>query len=171
VGWVVIKLDIGSIPEGESHIDLSAGASELGVSLESGRLESPVRAGFDVSRKGNELLLRGTASVTAILECARCLDEYTYILEAPIQLWCVIGAETGEGEQRENIMEIPSGAKVADLADHLRSELLVLVPFKPLCRDDCKGLCSKCGANLNIEACSCKSEKHDSRWDALKDIK
>lgn len=166
----MIKLDIGSIPEGESHIELSADASELEVELEGGRLESPVTADFDVSRTGSDLLLRGTASVTAVLECSRCLEEYTYVLKAPIDIWCIVGAEIGQEEERENVIEIPVGAKYVDLAGHLRSELLVLVPFKPLCRDACKGLCTKCGANLNVDRCNCAADRHDGRWDALKDI-
>ena len=167
----MIKLDIGSIPDGESHVDLSADASELEVELEGGRLESPVTADFDVSRTGNDLFIRGTAAVTAVLECARCLEEYTCVLKAPIELWFIVGAETGEEEERENVIEIPVGAKYVDLAGHLRSELLVLVPFKPLCKDTCKGLCPKCGANLNVDSCTCTTEGRDDRWDALKDIK
>jgi uncharacterized protein len=167
----MIKLDIGSIPEGESHIELSADASELEVELEGGRLESPVTADFDVTRTGNDLLLRGTACATAVLECARCLEEYTCVLKAPIELWFIVGVETGEEEDRENVIEIPVGAKYVDLASHLRSELLVLVPFKPLCGDACKGLCPHCGANLNVDRCNCTTEGHDDRWDALKDIK
>jgi uncharacterized protein len=167
----VIKLDIGSIPEGESHIELSADASELEVELEGGRLESLVTADFDVSRTGNDLFLRGTSSVTAVLECSRCLEEYTCVLKAPIEIWCIVVGEGAEEQGRENVVEIPVGAKYIDLAGHLRSELLVLVPFKPLCRDACKGLCPKCGANLNVDRCNCTTERHDSRWDTLEDIK
>lgn len=167
----MIKLDIGSIPEGESHIDLTADAEELQVTLEGARLESPIRVSFDIDRKGDDILLRGTASVKAVLECARCLDEYALILEAPVQLWCVAGVEKRESEGREDVIEVPAGAKFVDLSDCLRSELVVLIPFKPLCKNDCKGLCPICGANLNMNGCSCEAGGYDSRWDALRDIK
>jgi uncharacterized protein len=167
----VIKLDIGSIPEDESHVDLTADASELEVTLEGARLEASVKVGLDIDRKGNDILLRGTASVRAVLECARCLDEYALIIEAPVHLWCIVGADTSESEGREDVIEVPTGAKYADLTDYLRSELVVLVPFKPLCREDCKGLCPICGANLNVTRCSCDAGGYDSRWDALRNIK
>lgn len=169
----MIKLDIGSIPEGPSHVDLSGEASELGVTLDGGRLESRIEVELDATRTGNDIFLKGRARVKAVLDCARCLEEFTYILQTPIELWCVVrggGEDVGDGE-RENLIEVPAGMKYVDLSDHLRSELLVLIPLKPLCKDDCKGLCPTCGVNLNLTACSCERELHDGRWDALKDLK
>jgi uncharacterized protein len=170
----VIKLDIGSLPDGFSHTDLSVEASELDVALEGGHLESPVEIGLDVTRTGRDIIVRGKASVTAVLECARCLEEYTYVLESPLELLCLT-AEEGGGpdfdDDREHVIEMPVGAKYVDLADHVRSELLVLVPLKPLCTESCKGLCPRCGANLNDTQCSCSSESSDDRWDALRNMK
>jgi uncharacterized protein len=171
---VVIKLDIGLIPEGSSHLDLSADASELGVEMEGGGLQSPVTVSLDVNRTGNDIFLRGKANVTAMLECARCLDEYTLVLEVPVELWCLVASGTDEkeaGVERENVIEVPVRGKYVDLSDYLRSELLVVVPLKPLCKPDCQGLCPRCGANLNAAGCSCETEGHDNRWDALKKIK
>jgi uncharacterized protein len=169
----VIKLDLGTIPEGSSHTDLSVDVSELDVTPEGGRLESPLEIGLDVKRTGNDIYLKGRAVVTAVLECARCLEEYAYVLDSPVEWWVIIGGPGGApvSEERENVIDVPQGAKFVDLADHVRSELLVLVPLKPLCREECKGLCPRCGANLNETTCSCHIEKHDSRWDALKKIK
>ena len=170
----MIKLDIGKLPEGASHVDLTADASALGVTLEDGRLESPVEVSLDVNRKGDDILLRGWASVKAVLECGRCLEEYVCLLKSPVELWCMPRGE-GEGangcEDRENVIEITGGARYVDLADHVRSELLVLVPLKPLCDEACKGLCPKCGTNLNNTACGCDIDNHDSRWNALKKLK
>ena len=170
----MIKLDIGSLPDGVSHVDLTAEASELGVSLESARLESPVEVKLDIDRRGDEIFLKGRASVKAVLECARCLEEYCYVLESPVELLCMIGGEPGEVggcEDRENVIEARGGTKYVDLADHVRSELLVLIPLKPLCQESCKGLCPMCGTNLNISACTCDTKSDDSRWDALKKLK
>ena len=169
----MIKLDLGSLPEGSTHLDLTAEASDLGADPEGGRLESPVRVSLDVTRSGNDILLRGTAEVEARLECARCLEEYRLRLESPVELWVVLGGaqEDGEEQERENVIEVPAGVNWIDLAGYLRSELLVLIPLKALCKRDCRGLCPICGTNLNRASCSCHREDHDSRWDALKKIK
>jgi uncharacterized protein len=168
----MLKIDIGSIPDGSSELDVSADASELDVSLEGARLTGPVELRLSVTRNGDDILLRGTARVQAIFECARCLEEYRLVLEAPIELWCIAGAgsQASDGE-RDNVLELPAGARQADLTDYIRSELVVLLPLKPLCSDTCRGLCPVCGVNLNFHECSCRRESGDGRWDALKKIK
>ena len=169
----MIKLEIASLPEGSSHIDLTVEAGELGVSLEGGRLTSPIKVSLDATRNLNEILLRGTAWVTAVLECARCLDEFSFAVESHLDIWCILGGGDKDARvpERDNVIEAPVEAKYIDLTDHLRSELMVLIPLKPLCKQDCKGLCPLCGINLNHEQCSCHSESHDARWDALKKIR
>jgi uncharacterized protein len=52
----------------------------------------------------------------------------------------------------------------------LREQVLLAVPLKVICRQDCKGLCPQCGKNLNTESCSC-AEPTDERWSALKELR
>ena len=169
----MLRLEIGALPEGLSHVDLSGDVSEWRDSLEGGRLESPVMVALDVDRKGHDIFIKGRASVKAMLECGRCLEEYTCTLETPIRLWVILRRPKGEtdAEDRENVIVVQAGAKYADLTDHVRSELLVQIPFKQLCRADCKGLCPECGTNLNAGDCGCRVKRHDSRWGALRKLK
>ena len=169
----MINLDIGRVPEGHSHFDIEADAAGLETSLEDGRLESRVSLRLDLDRRGGDIFIKGTVEARAVLGCSRCLKEYSLELEAPLELWCIVGGEPdAEGEEdRENVMRVSAGAKFADLAGPVRTELLVLLPLKPLCDQDCKGLCPRCGIDLNASSCSCAPEGHDSRWDALNKIK
>jgi len=168
----LIKLDIGRVPEGHSHLDLEAGASDLEADLEDGRLESPVNLSLDLDRRGGDVFIKGTAAAGAVLGCSRCLKEYSLELEAPLQLLCVVVGESDAGEEdRDNVIRVSPGARFVDLAGPVRSELLVLLPLKPLCDQECKGLCPRCGIDLNVSSCSCGPEGHDSRWDALNKIK
>jgi uncharacterized protein len=57
------------------------------------------------------------------------------------------------------------------LEDALREQVLLAVPLKTLCREDCKGLCPHCGKNLNESQCSCAEQREDPRWAALKEIR
>jgi uncharacterized protein len=172
---MVIRLDIGSLPEGTSHLDIEEDPSCLEIDLEGGRLLAPLKISLDVVRTGDQIYVTGGASVKAFFECARCLDEYSCVIEGPIQMVVMIGDEaSGPGEDEaeahgeEGLMKIGRGAKSIDLTDAVRTELLVRAPLKPLCKNDCRGMCPKCGANLNKGACSCEAEDRDSRWDALK---
>jgi uncharacterized protein len=57
------------------------------------------------------------------------------------------------------------------LEDVLREQVLLALPLKAICREDCKGFCPHCGRNLNQEQCNCTEPLDDLRWSALKDIR
>jgi len=58
-----------------------------------------------------------------------------------------------------------------DLRSDICENLLLMIPMKRLCKEDCLGLCATCGANLNLETCHCKSATIDARWEKLKNLK
>jgi len=53
----------------------------------------------------------------------------------------------------------------------MREQFYLALPMKPLCREDCKGLCPRCGEDLNVKGCGCVIETADPRWEALKTLK
>ena len=57
------------------------------------------------------------------------------------------------------------------LEDVLREQVLLALPLRAVCREDCKGLCPHCGKNLNLEQCNCAEPLEDPRWSVLKDLK
>ncbi|MFC1650770.1 DUF177 domain-containing protein [Candidatus Latescibacterota bacterium] len=67
----------------------------------------------------------------------------------------------------DNLIFLPFGEDSIDISENVHDALLLAVPLKPVCKDDCKGLCTQCGANLNISDCSCAKNNTDSRWQAL----
>ena len=167
----MLRLDIGSLPDGLTHVDLTADTSDWGEVPDGvGRLESPVRLSLNVTRNGRDIYVKGSAGVTSVLECGRCLEEYAFPLEAPIEIWVIVGGES-DSEDRENVIEVPAGCRYADLRELVRSELLLQVPLKQVCKVDCKGLCPVCGANLNTAPCGCRAESHDARWESLKKLR
>jgi len=169
----LIKLDIGGVPDGRSHYDIEADASELEANLEEARLGSPIKLSLDLDRRGSDIYIRGKAGARMVLGCSRCLNEFPLEIEASLDLLCIVGGEgdvAGE-EDPESVIRVSHGARFVDLAGPVRSELLVLLPLKPLCDQGCKGLCPRCGIDLNVSTCSCDSDSHDSRWDVLNKIK
>ncbi len=167
-----MKIDIDSIPEGYSHISLCEDPSELGVVDEAISFEEPIRIELDASRGEREILLRGRATTDVTLECARCLERYKMKVEAEIDVMYLIGGgSSSSGAEETNVIDLPLGARSIDISDEVRTELLVVIPIKPLCDPGCKGLCPICGTNLNTGSCACEHDNHDSRWDALRKLK
>lgn len=154
--------------EGEAAIDtLAAGPDTY-------RLEGPVSWSVDVTNTGEALLVMGAARATAATDCARCLDEVSYDLSGDIEGYFVIDGEEGEAPEDlegDEFSLLPE-SHVIDLVPLIEQALLLELPLVPLCADDCKGLCPRCGANLNEGPCSCAAEDEGPRgpFSALKDF-
>jgi uncharacterized protein len=123
----------------------------------------------------NDIRVVGDFSTTVELPCARCLDPITRDVASAFDLlYRPLGADAGKEELSVTAVEAEVSYYQGEgllLEDLLREQVLLALPLKAICRDDCKGLCSHCGKNLNLEQCNCAEPIDDPRWSALKDIK
>jgi uncharacterized protein len=99
-------------------------------------------------------------------ECRRCLADVSAEVAADSHL---IFAESGveDADDASDVFVLDPGARTLDMRPAVREEWLLAVPAFPLCRPDCKGLCPRCGADLNAGPCECPPPS-DTRWDALR---
>lgn len=113
---------------------------------------------LDVSKVSGGALVSGEVETEVSGECGRCL--------APVS------RKVTTGEFRFYV-ETPPGMEVCDISDEVRTEITLALPMNLLCKDDCRGLCPECGADLNREKCSCKpkSSRGSGVWDALDGLK
>jgi uncharacterized protein len=123
----------------------------------------------------------GTAQLT--VPCGRCLAPITVDLPVDFELTLVPqdeydDAPRAEGSGRVAGTFVPANAeedtysgKEIELDPLLREQLLLALPGYPVCREDCKGLCSVCGGNLNDRECGCDRHVPDPRWAGLKNVK
>lgn len=119
-------------------------------------------------------VLRMNLSYPQTLSCVRCLEPVDAPEEIEVALLLV---EDGEGESeeereldREDLGIVTLTEPEIDTREVALEHLQLAVPMKPLCRDDCKGLCGHCGQNLNQGSCDCEPET-DPRWSALQALK
>ncbi|MDH3329401.1 MAG: DUF177 domain-containing protein [Desulfobulbaceae bacterium] len=138
----------------------------------------PVTATLFFARKGeSKIEVRGKLKASLLLACDRCLEDYTYKIDAPIQLifevndpehhWRVQDLDGGEVDIDTVLLDEPK----IDVGDILRQQLFLALPEKQLCRQTCAGLCSVCGANLNQGSCSCAREEKSSPFSVLAQLK
>jgi uncharacterized protein len=123
-----------------------------------------------------DFLLTASIAYDQTLVCDRCLKSARDRVESDLQLLLVTG-EDPVSEERELEAEDLGRVVVGDEDDEVDLDPILLeqmqlqVPMKPLCRPDCAGLCSQCGADLNQSPCSCATQEGDPRWAALEEIK
>ncbi|MGQ0712385.1 MAG: YceD family protein [Gemmatimonadaceae bacterium] len=100
--------------------------------------------------------------------CRRCLTALSAPVREDVHL---IFAETDDAESEDpDVFALPAGAHQVDLRRAMHEQWLLSAPRFALCRDDCRGLCPRCGTDLNVAPCTCEAET-DSRWDALRKLR
>jgi uncharacterized protein len=122
-----------------------------------------------------DIRLRGRLSAGLELQCARCLAPVPQDVSRQFELlYRPLGADAGRDELSVTDAEAEIGYYQGEgvlLEDVLREQVLLALPLKTICQENCKGLCPQCGKNLNQEQCSCTVAVEDPRWEALKDIR
>jgi uncharacterized protein len=133
------------------------------------------------TKLGRKVLVQAKATVPLKGVCKRCLrpltlDEQVDVVRAYIPADQVRAQHERHGEDveasfdPETVDEEPYEGKEIDLKSAVREQILLQIPGSPLCREDCRGLCAKCGKDLNEGDCGCDQTVMDPRWVALKGI-
>lgn len=119
--------------------------------------------------------LDGHLNGTLSLDCTRCVEPMAKTLDLDFRAIFVDASSPNAAEEHEVKEEALDESFVEDgridLAEVVREQILLALPEQIFCREDCLGLCPKCGANLNLIDCSCASDEVDPRWAALKSLK
>jgi len=116
--------------------------------------------------------LKSKVLTTLVLTCSRCLDRFAFNVNVPLKVIYTNRLLRNEPKEkcmdkRDVALSYYSGDEI-QIDDDVMGAIVLSIPMKPLCREDCKGLCPVCGANLNYEKCTCKTEQVDPRLEKLK---
>ena len=129
-------------------------------------LSEPVLASGTVRNTAGVLVMKGEITTTLHGVCDRCAADFDEALEFPIDV--VLVTELSN-EDSEDEWVFPLEGDSADLDDIIRTVLVLNMDSQLLCSDDCKGLCCRCGKNLNDGPCGCQKEI-DPRFAALRQL-
>ena len=158
----VRELELGPLVlKGEVlETDLGFDASEL-------RLLDKVLVSLTAERQLREVRIRGDFRAGIELPCSRCLEPVRFPILAKFDQFYESNADhrlVGEIELQERDTEIAffSGDFI-EVADIAREQILLSLPMKPICQEQCQGLCPHCGKNRNLDACNCDSVLVDPR--------
>jgi uncharacterized protein len=135
-------------------------------------LDGPLYVSLHAQEAGSgEVVVRGRFEGTRLTECRRCLEPVKRPLAQTLTLVYVseemLSAQERGGDERP----IPPRAREIELAEAVREELLLTLDPYVVCESACKGLCPRCGVNLNHQTCECVAGEPDPRWEALRTLK
>jgi len=149
--------------------------AEIDLDGESVRLIGPLVFNGEIQRTERKGHLSGAVEGDVSIDCTRCLEPIERHLMLPFR---AIFVDPGDEEVKADVEisdealdeSIVAGGRI-DLAEVVREQVLLAMPEQAFCREGCRGLCPKCGSNLNLIDCKCADDEIDPRWAALKNLK
>jgi uncharacterized protein len=109
----------------------------------------------------------GKVKVTLELPCSRCLKTFAYYLEADVELAVKDDLPPDELPDQDVVL---FGNGLIDMKPVIKAAVALELPFIPLCKPDCRGLCGNCGIDRNNAVCNCDERSVDLRWEKLKEL-
>lgn len=168
-------IEVSQIPAEGLDVSLPAEKLELGDSP--GLWDGPasVQAQLHLERSGRGLVIGGAFVGDVALICSRCLEPFHFQTQERFDLYCAVGLPATPREERElaaDELDVTYLEEGRINTDHLlRESVLLSLPVQPLCREDCRGLCPHCGANLNLTSCGCQEPDVDLRLQILRKLR
>ena len=150
----VIKKDLHLVFENE---DILKDSEDIKIS-------SPIKLLGTLSNLNAVISLDGNLTCEVNLLCSRCLEDFKYLIDIEIH-----EKFTSNQEVEDDDINFFEGDSI-DLTNIIENNIVMALPVKKLCREECKGLCHKCGANLNHSECKCGNDNVDPRMAKLKEL-
>lgn len=169
-----MKLDLTRYRQPLAHFARTFQPDDVGDDADSYRVAGPVYLDFDIHKDKSKFRLVGTLGTELELTCGRCLDSYRLPVSLSFDLQYLPAASASTAAEEEVDTEDLGTSYYRDdqidLKELLREQFYLALPMKPLCREDCHGLCAQCGTNLNTGSCDCAPVWEDPRLAALKGL-
>jgi uncharacterized protein len=154
--------DLLASPGSSREVHLSQGIPGLSTELAEIPPQTPVHIDVLLESVVEGILVSGPLSGTVTYRCARCLKSFTEVLSLEV-------TELFARDAVDDDDEYPLVDGTIDLEQMVRDAVLLSMPFSPLCRRDCLGLCERCGGDRNLGECECPP-RVDPRWAELESL-
>ncbi len=163
-----MRITVSEIPPEGRDID-----ETLSIEVDEG-VFSEASVHLHLERVDEDVFVHGDISARTKLACGRCLDEFVSTVSVPVEMSFLPSGDESGGEEQELSAEDVNTEYYSDdridLDEAIREQILLNLPLKPLCSEECRGICPSCGINLNQESCGCDTKKIDPRLEVLKKL-
>lgn len=163
----MMKIKVAGLENGKNSYDFESEVEKIDLAKPFfGKYKTKVV----LNKFDDQLILESSTKVSANLNCDRCGVEFSQEISSKYKMIYLLRV-IEDAEEEINITYLSPNTDKIDIAKEVRDYAILSIPMKRLCKEDCKGLCSKCGTNLNEDQCECKDDEIDDRWKILLDLK
>ena len=175
-------IDLRTILEGSRNFEFSLDNDWLQNSEQDDpgfALDQILEVNASIYKAGDKFILEGDFRGGVKINCDRCLEPFHYDVKVRFRsVMALISLQNDQPDKRTDKELIEEDldidiikADVIDLTDIVKEQIYLNLPMKLICSSDCRGLCPQCGVNLNLETCSCQSDKGHPAFERLKKLK
>ncbi len=164
-----LRINISGLSEGRHTYALHCPAGEIGLDE---RFTGSVDVSVELEKTHRDIFLNARVQSEGQFTCDRCLEDFRRLIEATYEQVYLLSSkeQPRSADQDVEVVTLSSETNIIDIGEDARQFLLLKLPIKMLCKEDCAGLCPSCGTNLNRSSCDCSMEETDPRWEALKNL-
>ena len=169
----MVELNLDRLELGRSTLPLDADLKRDDPDSDLPPLEVHVHGELTVDAMEQRVLVRGDFQAEQPATCDRCARPFVLGTRPEIEMMILRNPSRGEDPQdeEEDAWVVHQTRGVVELDEPLVEAVVLSLPQKMLCREECRGLCPRCGQDLNDGSCRCPKESHDSRWAALEKLR
>jgi DUF177 domain-containing protein len=154
-----MQIDLRDLVQGQTHLDMEIPGASIGITSPEIALEGPLSLGLDLDRRGEEIWIRGKIHVVVLQQCSRCLVDFSQILALDFEVFCA-KVQNPRVQSHPALDEEDGGIHIHDgrvlsIDGEIREAVILGLPMRPLCREECAGLCPRCGEDRNLGPCRC----------------
>jgi uncharacterized protein len=136
---------------------------------------APLKVHLTVAREYDHIRASGRVATSLLMNCSRCLSDFQMEIDSPFTIFYLRDEGMGQDEDVELMEEdlitaVYCGDEI-DFTNEITEQVLLAIPIKPLCSEDCRGLCPACGAELNVSDCACRVENTNLHFNALENLR
>ena len=162
-----MNIKISNLSDGIHNYKFEEAVSELG--LEEPFIEN-LLVDAELKKSHNQVILDTKLSIKTSFNCDRCNKNFNTVLTSSYRMVYMFGTEPVDSGSI-NITYLSLETDKISIDNDVRDYALLSIPMKKLCKEDCKGLCTKCGKDLNDGDCGCQRNEIDNRWLPLLELK
>jgi uncharacterized protein len=162
-----LTINISRLSEGSHEYDFETEPKILDLDA---RFVDRVVVHANLEKTGRQMFLRVELGTKAHFICDRCLDDFETNLSTRYEIVYITESSADQESDEGEVQYLGPDANTIDLGEDVRQFLILTVPLKLLCKEDCQGLCPKCGSNRNKVNCGCRENDVDPRWEVLKKV-
>ncbi|MFQ5750583.1 MAG: DUF177 domain-containing protein [bacterium] len=166
-----MKINIQNLKDGNYSFEFKKNCHDLNLE-ECKIFKNDITIKCELEKRDKNIFVKTQVQAPVNYSCDKCLVEFTDNLGDNFRFLYTSDKQYIEyaKEDEESVQLIKPHTREIDLTAGVREALVLAIPMRVVCSENCKGLCPDCGVNLNEEACHCTHESIDPRWEGLKKL-